>query len=166
MRYKLIRRPKMNPGGTVSASPYQLTPGVGNSPGLYVTKTYDENGEMEINPFTVNTEPLSLPGLGVPDISGPNIESETAMLNTYSALQTPDAQVSEQFGSRSQDGNPMDFMSMPYFAPDLGGRAAMLGQSIGRAGVASYMWNNAENGKEKALAGAARTTNIAQGILS
>ena len=166
MRYKLIRRPKMNPGGTVSASPYQLTPGVGNSPGLYVTKTYDENGEMEINPFTVNTEPLPLPGFSVPDISRPNIESETAMLNTYSALQTPSAQVSEQSGSRSQDGNPMDFMSMPYFAPDLGGRAAMLGQSIGRAGVASDMWKNANNNWERTLAGTARGANIAQGVLS
>ena len=37
---------------------------------------------------------------------------------------------------RSQDGNTLDPMTMPYYAPDLGGRARMLGESIGRLGTA------------------------------
>lgn len=67
---------------------------------------------------------------------------------------------------RSQDGNVFDMMSTPYMALDLNSRAASLGRSIGRAGVAGQMWNDAQNRGEKALAGTARGANIAQGIFS
>ena len=33
---------------------------------------------------------------------------------------------------RSQDGNPLDPMTAPYYSPDLGGRAQMFGTSLGR----------------------------------
>lgn len=67
---------------------------------------------------------------------------------------------------RSQDGNVFDMMSTPYMALDLNSRAASLGRSIGRAGVAGQMWNDAQNRGERALAGTARGANIAQGIFS
>lgn len=33
---------------------------------------------------------------------------------------------------RSQDRNPLDPMTAPYYSPDLGGRAQMFGTSLGR----------------------------------
>lgn len=54
---------------------------------------------------------------------------------------------------RSQDGNPFDAMTMPYYySSDLGSRAAMLGRSIGRAGNTQF--------------GQGRAANIMQGISS
>ena len=54
---------------------------------------------------------------------------------------------------RSQDGNPFDAMTMPYYySSDLGSRAAMLGRSIGRIGNTQF--------------GQGRAANIMQGISS
>lgn len=71
---------------------------------------------------------------------------------------------------RSQDGNTLDFMSMPYYpaSTDLEGRAALLGRSLGRGRAATYqnMWRNATTSGQKAATIGAGSANALQGIAS
>lgn len=64
---------------------------------------------MNVN-NNVTVDPSSMPKGTVVDVNDANNEKD----------------------KRSQDGNPLDPMTMPYYSPDLGGRAQMFGASLGR----------------------------------
>lgn len=55
---------------------------------------------------------------------------EKSVVNDAMNLGGVDADSSKE--KRSQDGNPLDPMTMPYYSPDLGSRAQMFGTSLGR----------------------------------
>lgn len=55
---------------------------------------------------------------------------EKSVVNNAMNVDGIDADSSKE--KRSQDGNPLDPMTMPYYSPDLGSRAQMFGTSLGR----------------------------------
>lgn len=55
---------------------------------------------------------------------------EKSVVNNAMNVGGVDADSSKE--KRSQDGNPLDPMTMPYYSPDLGSRAQMFGTSLGR----------------------------------
>lgn len=102
----------------------------------------------------------------IPEMSQSTFESMNIPVDIVSTGQTSVPQQTQPQEKRSQDGNVLDPMSMPYYSADLGSRASLLGRSIGRIGVAGDMWKNAKDSNEKKLAGIARGANIAQSVFA
>lgn len=124
-----------------------------------VKSSWDTLGMAE-QAFATGQVPIG----NVPEMTQSTFESMNIPTGTISTVQTTDMQQSQE--KRSQDGNVMDPMSMPYYSADLGSRASLLGRSIGRIGVAGDMWKNAKDSNEKKLAGIARGANIAQSVFA
>lgn len=94
----------------------------------------DEDG-VQVNPFSQTSDPFM--GYGEAGYQGylvGNREDARKVANQsigyVSDSVISDINSTEQ--KRSQDGNPLDPMTLPYYAPDLQGRAQMLGSSLGR----------------------------------
>lgn len=137
-------------------------------PGNMIAPTFIANPDMVAQGYSgITISPMSS---AIPEQDpAPNMTALNNDLQGYIERNTPQPiSIEDTNGSvdRSQDGNVFDMMSTPYMALDLNSRAASLGRSIGRAGVAGQMWNDAQNKGERALAGTARGANIAQGIFS
>lgn len=96
-----------------------------------------ETEEGEINPFS--SMPTSDPFFEnndagyagyLADNRGMVKNVEKSVVNNAMNVGGVDADSSKE--KRSQDGNPLDPMTMPYYSPDLGSRAQMFGTSLGR----------------------------------
>lgn len=127
--------------------------------GNVVKSSWDTLGMAE-QAFATGQVPMG----NVPGMTQSTFESMNIPVDIVSTGQTSPTQQTQE--KRSQDGNVMDPMSMPYYSADLGSRASLLGRSIGRIGVAGDMWKNAKDSNEKKLAGIARGANIAQGVFA
>lgn len=126
------------------------------------------NGQPYVNPYqrAVDENIQNYPGsqqaqnivmesrLASDLITGSPVPTENAYdRNTFTPNVDLQANQPATQEERSQDGNPFDAMTMPYYySSDLGSRAAMLGRSIGRAGSTQF--------------GQGRAANIMQGISS
>ena len=124
-----------------------------------VKSSWDTLGMAE-QAFATGQVPMG----NVPEMTQSTFESMNIPTGTISTVQTTNMQQSQE--KRSQDGNVLDPMSMPYYSADLGSRASLLGRSIGRIGVAGDMWRNAKDSNDRMLAGTARGANIAQGVFA
>lgn len=127
--------------------------------GNVVKSSWDTLGMAE-QAFATGQVPMG----NVPEMTKSAFESMNIPVDIVSTGQTSPTQQTQE--KRSQDGNVMDPMSMPYYSADLGSRASLLGRSIGRIGVAGDMWKNAKDSNEKKLAGIARGANIAQSVFA
>lgn len=96
-----------------------------------------ETEDGEINPFS--SMPTSDPFFEnndagyagyLADNRGMVKNVEKSVVNNAMNVGGVDADSSKE--KRSQDGNPLDPMTMPYYSPDLGSRAQMFGTSLGR----------------------------------
>lgn len=152
MKLRIIKnRPKFLPGGniqdvtqqaTLTSNPYDMS----QNPML---QSYLPNSTMWWEEDSTVEDVIRPTGLMTPD---PNIMGgyqNNVVPETKISQQAYDQLYSDAYNKmmnagmpdtdttkRSQDGNPLDPMTMPYYAPDLGGRARMLGESIGRIGTA------------------------------
>lgn len=148
MRLRIIKnRPKFLPGGgiqdvnqnsDVSSMPVIQNYGTQVNPwtesdlqNIYMpTDATDKFGE-EVNPLSTS-DPFF--GYGEAGYAGYLAENrdwvKNVSGNTVKQLvdQSDDVLKEEK---KSQDGNPLEPMTMPYFAPDLAGRAKMIGRGIG-----------------------------------
>ena len=93
-----------------------------------------ETEEGEINPFS--SMPTSDPFFEnhdagyLADNRGMVKNVEKSVVDNAMNVGGVDSDSSKE--KRSQDGNPLDPMTAPYYSPDLGGRAQMFGTSLGR----------------------------------
>lgn len=181
MRLKIIRnRPRFPNGGNVQ----QVNSGAvatsnPSDVGLFNTfqsllsgylptdVTIEEEDGSEINPFkTLYAQDQTM----APDISGYNqYMADNRSGRSKAAAGASDMIIAdierEYTDKRSQDRNPLDPMTLPYYTPDMTGRMDMLGRSIGRAGVFGEMREGATD-EQKAAANVAQGANIAQGVFS
>lgn len=127
--------------------------------GNVVKSSWDTLGMAE-PAFATGQVPMG----NVPGMTQSTFKSMNIPVYIVSTGQTSPTQQTQE--KRSQDGNVMDPMSMPYYSADLGSRASLLGRSIGRIGVAGDMWKNAKDSNDRMLAGTARGANIAQGVFA
>lgn len=127
--------------------------------GNVVKSSWDTLGMAE-QAFATGQVPMG----NVPGMTQSTFKSMNIPVDIVSTGQTSPTQQTQE--KRSQDGNVMDPMSMPYYSADLGSRASLLGRSIGRIGVAGDMWKNAKDSNDRMLAGTARGANIAQGVFA
>lgn len=126
-----------------------------------VKSSWDTLGMAE-QAFATGQVPMG----NIPEMSQSTFESMNIPVDIVSMGQTSVPQQTQHQEKRSQDGNVLDPMSMPYYSADLGSRASLLGRSIGRIGVAGDMWRNAKDSNDRMLAGTARGANIAQGVFA
>lgn len=126
-----------------------------------VKSSWDTLGMAE-QAFATGQVPMG----NIPEMSQSKFESMNIPVDIVSMGQTSVSQQTQSQEKRSQDGNVLDPMSMPYYSADLGSRASLLGRSIGRIGVAGDMWRNAKDSNDRMLAGTARGANIAQGVFA
>ena len=124
-----------------------------------VKSSWDTLGMAE-QAFATGQVPMG----NIPEMSQSTFESMNIPVDIVSMGRIP--QQTQPQEKRSQDGNVLDPMSMPYYSADLGSRASLLGRSIGRIGVAGDMWRNAKDSNDRMLAGTARGANIAQGVFA
>lgn len=96
-----------------------------------------ETEEGEINPFS--SMPTSDPFFENNDAgyAGYLADNRGMVKNVEksvvdNAMNVGDADADSSKEKRSQDGNPLDPMTTPYYSPDLTGRAQMFGTSLGR----------------------------------
>ena len=94
----------------------------------------DEDG-VQVNPFSQTSDPFM--GYGDAGYQGYLVDNreDARKVADQSIGYVSDSVVSDIDSTeqkRSQDGNPLDPMTLPYYAPDLQGRAQMLGSSLGR----------------------------------
>lgn len=94
----------------------------------------DEDG-VQVNPFSQTSDPFM--GYGEAGYQGylAGNREDARKVADQSIGYVSDSVVSDINSTeqkRSQDGNPLDPMTLPYYAPDLQGRAQMLGSSLGR----------------------------------
>lgn len=129
--------------------------------GNVVKSSWDTLGMAE-QAFATGQVPMG----NIPEMSQSKFESMNIPVDIVSMGQTSVPQQTQSQEKRSQDGNVLDPMSMPYYSADLGSRASLLGRSIGRIGVAGDMWRNAKDSNDRMLAGTARGANIAQGVFA
>lgn len=114
MRLRIIKnRPVFAPGGSVQD----------------VTQQADTTS----NPY-IDMDMSNVPGMSEFDnIIGPDystIKMQEPSIPTM--IVSADKEENQSNEKRSQDGNPLDPMTVPYYSPDLGGRAQMFGTSLGR----------------------------------
>lgn len=129
--------------------------------GNVVRSSWDTLGMAE-QAFATGQVPMG----NIPEMSQSTFESMNIPVDIVSMGQRSVPQQTQPQEKRSQDGNVLDPMSMPYYSADLGSRASLLGRSIGRIGVAGDMWRNAKDSNDRMLAGTARGANIAQGVFA
>lgn len=129
--------------------------------GNVVKSSWDTLGMAE-QAFATGQVPMG----NIPEMSQSTFESMNIPVDIVSMGQRSVPQQTQPQEKRSQDGNVLDPMSMPYYSADLGSRASLLGRSIGRIGVAGDMWRNAKDSNDRMLAGTARGANIAQGVFA
>lgn len=125
MRLRIIKnRPVFAPGGSVqdvtqqadtTSNPY-IDMDMSNVPGM-----------SEIN-SEIDTMEAGFDNIIGPDYS--TIKMQEPSIPTM--IVSVDKEENQSNEKRSQDGNPLDPMTAPYYSPDLGGRAQMFGTSLGR----------------------------------
>lgn len=88
----------------------------------------------------IKKRPVFAPGGSVQDVtqqadttSNPYIDMDMSNVPGMSEINVSvDKEENQSNEKRSQDGNPLDPMTAPYYSPDLGGRAQMFDTSLGR----------------------------------
>lgn len=127
MRLRIIKnRPVFAPGGSVqdvtqqadtTSNPY-IDMDMSNVPGM--SEINSEIDTMEAG-FDNTSDPKSMP---------------------KGTIVSVDKEENQSNEKRSQDGNPLDPMTAPYYSPDLGGRAQMFGTSLGRIRAGNKVGTN------------------------
>lgn len=141
MRLRIIKnRPIFAPGGSVqdvtqqadtTSNPY-INMDMSNVPGMI--EINEDINKMEagfdniVGPdySTIKLQEPSMPTMNVNN----NVTVDPSSMPKGTVVDVNDA--NNEKDKRSQDGNPLDPMTMPYYSPDLGGRAQMFGASLGR----------------------------------
>lgn len=134
MRLRIIKnRPVFAPGGSVqdvtqqadtTSNPY-IDMDMSNVPGM--SEINSEIDMMEAGFDNIIGPDYSTPTMNV---SNNNIFDPKSM--PKGTIVSADKEENQSNEKRSQDGNPLDPMTVPYYSPDLGGRAQMFGTSLGR----------------------------------
>lgn len=142
MRLRIIKnRPVFAPGGSVqdvtqqadtTSNPY-IDMDMSNVPGM--SEINSEIDTMEAGFDNIIGPDYSTIKMQEPSIPTMNVSNN----NTFDPKSMPkgtivsvDKEENQSNEKRSQDGNPLDPMTAPYYSPDLGGRAQMFGTSLGR----------------------------------
>ena len=142
MRLRIIKnRPVFAPGGSVqdvtqqadtTSNPY-IDMDMSNVPGM--SEINSEIDTMEAGFDNIIGPDYSTIKMQEPSIPTMNVSNN----NTFDPKSMPkgtivsvDKEENQSNEKRSQDGNPLDPMTVPYYSPDLGGRAQMFGTSLGR----------------------------------
>lgn len=142
MRLRIIKnRPVFAPGGSVqdvtqqadtTSNPY-IDMDMSNVPGMSeINSEIDmmEAGFDNIIGPDYSTIKMQEPSIPTMNISNNNIFDPKSM--PKGTIVSADKEENQSNEKRSQDGNPLDPMTVPYYSPDLGGRAQMFGTSLGR----------------------------------
>lgn len=142
MRLRIIKnRPVFAPGGSVqdvtqqadtTSNPY-IDMDMSNVPGMSeINSEIDmmEAGFDNIIGPDYSTIKMQEPSIPTMNVSNNNIFDPKSM--PKGTIVSADKEENQSNEKRSQDGNPLDPMAVPYYSPDLGGRAQMFGTSLGR----------------------------------
>lgn len=142
MRLRIIKnRPVFAPGGSVqdvtqqadtTSNPY-IDMDMSNVPGMSeINSEIDmmEAGFDNIIGPDYSTIKMQEPSIPTMNVSNNNIFDPKSM--PKGTIVSADKEENQSNEKRSQDGNPLDPMTVPYYSPDLGGRAQMFGTSLGR----------------------------------
>lgn len=142
MRLRIIKnRPIFAPGGSVqdvtqqadtTSNPY-IDMDMSNVPGMSeINSEIDmmEAGFDNIIGPDYSTIKMQEPSIPTMNVSNNNIFDPKSM--PKGTIVSADKEENQSNEKRSQDGNPLDPMTVPYYSPDLGGRAQMFGTSLGR----------------------------------
>lgn len=142
MRLRIIKnRPVFAPGGSVqdvtqqadtTSNPY-IDMDMSNVPGMSeINSEIDmmEAGFDNIIGPDYSTIKMQEPSIPTMKVSNNNIFDPKSM--PKGTIVSADKEENQSNEKRSQDGNPLDPMTVPYYSPDLGGRAQMFGTSLGR----------------------------------
>lgn len=142
MRLRIIKnRPVFAPGGSVqdvtqqadtTSNPY-IDMDMSNVPGMSeINSEIDmmEAGFDNIIGPDYSTIKMQEPSIPTMNVSNNNIFDPKSM--PKGTIVSADKEENKSNEKRSQDGNPLDPMTAPYYSPDLGGRAQMFGTSLGR----------------------------------
>lgn len=141
MKLRIIKnRPKFTPGGSVqdvtqqadtTSNPY-IDMDMSNVPGMI--EINEDINAMEagfdnmVGPdySTIKLQEPSMPTMNVNN----NVTVDPSSMPKGTVVDANDD--NNEKDKRSQDGNPLDPMTMPYYSSDLGSRAQMFGTSLGR----------------------------------
>lgn len=135
MRLRIIKnRPVFAPGGSVqdvtqqadtTSNPY-IDMDMSNVPGMSeINSEIDMMGAGSDNIIGPNYSTIKMQGSSIPTMFDPKSMPKETIVSA-------DKEENQSNEKRSQDGNPLDPMTVPYYSPDLGGRAQMFGTSLGR----------------------------------
>ena len=142
MRLRIIKnRPVFAPGGSVqdvtqqadtTSNPY-IDMDMSNVPGMSEINSEIDTMEAGFNNIIgpdYSTIKIQEPSIPTMNVSNNNIFDPKSM--PKGTIVSADKEENQSNEKRSQDGNPLDPMTVPYYSPDLGGRAQMFGTSLGR----------------------------------
>lgn len=142
MRLRIIKnRPVFAPGGSVqdvtqqadtTSNPY-IDMDMSNVPGMSEINSEIDTMEAGFNNIIgpdYSTIKIQEPSIPIMNVSNNNTFDPKSM--PKGTIVSADKEENKSNEKRSQDGNPLDPMTAPYYSPDLGGRAQMFGTSLGR----------------------------------
>nr|UWF84865.1 MAG: hypothetical protein [Bacteriophage sp.] len=172
MRLRIIKnRPVFAPGGSVqdvtqqadtTSNPY-IDMDMSNVPGMSeINSEIDmmEAGFDNIIGPDYSTIKMQEPSIPTMNISNNNIFDPKSM--PKGTIVSADKEENQSNEKRSQDGNPLDPMTVPYYSPDLGGRAQMFGTSLGRIRAGNKVGANVA---QAAFSGLSLGTGLARNIM-
>lgn len=143
--------------------PYWVRMGYLNQDDANDSVVQPDQESAEVNPFS------SMNAI-TPSIQLTSIDSLNSDLQKYSAQIIENQQESyreyEKKAKNSQDKNPLNPMTFPYYAPDIQGRVDMVGRNIGRWGNWKELMDNAETPEQKNWLKTGKTANIVGSVAS
>ena len=142
MRLRIIKnRPVFAPGGSVqdvtqqadtTSNPY-IDMDMSNVPGMSEINSEIDTMEAGFNNIIgpdYSTIKMQEPSIPTMNVSNNNTFDPKSM--PKGTIVSVDKEENQSKEKRSQDGNPLDPMTIPYYSPDLTSRAQMFGSSLGR----------------------------------